>query len=215
MAQSAVEGTKTPYRVKAHWLETCNCDPGCNCNFGGFPDHGFCQGLIGIQIMEGTYGSVNLAGVKAVLAAKWPKAIHDGHGHAVVFVDQSASPQQVEGIGTILSGQAGGLPWEILATTLESVEGPLLKPIEMTVAGRRSSFRIDGILEARLTPLKNPVTGEEHEVHIVFPTGGLIWNDGDSATTETMRIAHGAVSFEHTGQNGIYAVAEWTNQAKR
>ena len=215
MAQQATEGTKTPYRVTLHWLETCNCDPGCNCNFGGFPDHGFCQGLIGMQIIEGNYGSVNLAGVKAVLAAKWPKAIHEGHGQAAVFVDQSASPQQVEGLGTILSGKAGGLPWEILATTIESIEGPILKPIEMTIDGRRSSFRIPGILEASLTPLKNPVTGEETEVHIVFPKGGLIWNDGDTATTDRMKIDHGEISFEHLKQSAFYAVAEWTNQARR
>jgi len=168
-----------------------------------------------MQINEGNYGSVNLAGVKAVLAAKWPKAIHEGHGQAAVFVDQSASPQQVEGLGSILSGKAGGLPWEVLATTIESIEGPILKPIEMTIDGRRSSFRIPEILEASLTPLKNPVTGEETEVHIVFPKGGLIWNDGDTATTDRMKIDHGEISFEHLKQSAFYAVAEWTNQARR
>ena len=39
--------TQTPYRVKGVFLETCNCDSGCNCNFGGFPDHGSCEALVG------------------------------------------------------------------------------------------------------------------------------------------------------------------------
>jgi hypothetical protein len=82
MAQNTAAGTTTPYRIEVHHLETCNCDPGCNCNFGGFPDHGFCQALVGMQVIEGTYGGVDLAGVKAVFAAKWPKAIHEGHGQA-------------------------------------------------------------------------------------------------------------------------------------
>lgn len=210
MVQSAPP--RTAWRVKAHWIETCNCEAGCNCNFAGFPDHGFCEGLIGIEVTEGSYGDADLSGIRVVLAAKWPKAIHDGDGKAVLIVDESARPEQVEGIATILSGQAGGMPWEILATTLSSVEGPVLKPIEMTVNGRNSSFRVPGIAEAALTPLKNPVTGEESEVHIVFPKGGLIWNDGDTATTEVMRFDYGDVKFEYPGQSAFYALAEWTNQ---
>jgi len=60
--------TKTPYRLKAYWLETCNCDPGCNCNFGGFPDHGSCEALGGIFVEEGNFGEVDLSGTKTVVA---------------------------------------------------------------------------------------------------------------------------------------------------
>lgn len=118
---------QTPYRIKANWLETCNCDPGCNCNFGGFPDHGACEALIGLQIDEGNFGDVDLSGIKAVLAIKWPKAIHEGDGTAAVFIDESASEQQVQGLATILTGQVGGMPWEILATTISSLGRPCAK----------------------------------------------------------------------------------------
>ncbi len=204
--------TQTPYRIKANWLETCNCDPGCNCNFGGFPDHGSCEAIIGLFVDEGKIGDVDLSGMKAVLAVKWPKAIHEGDGAAAVFIDESASQEQVNGMATILSGQAGGMPWGILATLISSVDGPNLVPIKMDVNGRNSGFSIDGVLEARITPLINPVTGEENEVHIVFPGGGLIFDDGDSATTSVMKIDHGDMKFDHTGQNGIFAPVEWTNQ---
>jgi hypothetical protein len=155
---------------------------------------------------------VDLSGVKAVLAIKWPKAIHEGNGAAEVFIDESASEQQVQGLATILTGQAGGMPWEILATTISSLDGPVLKPIQMDVNGRKSGFSIDGILEAKMVPLKNPVTGEENEVHTVFPNGGLIWNDGDNATTSTMKVDYGAVKFDHNGQSAIFAPVEWSNQ---
>ena len=202
---------QTPYRIKANWLETCNCDPGCNCNFGGFPDHGACEALIGLQIDEGNFGDVDLSGIKAVLAIKWPKAIHEGNGTAAVFIDESASEQQVQGLATILTGQVGEMPWEILATTISSLDGPVLKTIHMDVNGRNSGFRIDGILEAQMVPLKNPVTGQENEVHTVFPNGGLIWNDGDNSTTSTMKVDYGAVKFDHSGQSGIFAPVEWSN----
>ncbi len=204
--------TQTPYRIKAKWLETCSCDPGCNCNFGGFPDHGSCEALIGLFVDEGKIGDVDLSGVKVVMAVKWPKAIHEGNGSAAMFIDESASQDQVNGIATILTGQAGGMPWEMIATTLSSLDGPNLVPIKMDVNGRNSGFSIDGVLEAKLTSLINPVTGEDNEVHIVFPGGGLFWDDGDSATTSVMKVDHGDIKFDHTGQNGIFAPAEWSNQ---
>ena len=204
--------TPAPYRIKAKWLETCNCDSGCNCNFGGFPDHGSCEALIGLYVDEGKIGDVDLSGMKAVLAIKWPKAIHEGNGAAAIFIDESASEDQVGGLATILTGQAGGMPWEILATTLTSLDGPNLVPIKMDVNGRNSGFSIDGVLEAKFTPLINPVTGDENEVHIVFPNGGLIWNDGDSAKTSVMKVDHGDIKFDHTGQNAIFAPVDWTNQ---
>lgn len=61
-------------------------------------------------------------------------------------------------------------------------------------------------------PLINPVTGDENELHIVFPSGGLIRNDGDSATTSTMKVDYGAVKFDHSGLNAIFAPVEWSNQ---
>ena len=138
---------QTPYRVKGVFLETCNCDSGCNCNFGGFPDHGACEALIGIRIDDGKIGDTDLSGMKVVLAVKWPKAIHEGDGAAAIYIDESASEEQVGGIATILTGQAGGMPWEILATTLSSLDGPHMKTINMDVNGRNSGFSIDGICE--------------------------------------------------------------------
>lgn len=186
--------TQTPYRVRRPL------------------DHGPCEALIGTLVNEGNIGDVDLSGMKIVLAVKWPKAIHEGDGAAAIFIDESASEEQVTGIATILTGQAGGMPWELLATTLSSLDGPHLKKINMDINGRNSGFSIDGILEARLTPLINPVTGEENEVHIVFPGGGLIWDDGDSASTSVMKVDQGDIKFDYAGQSSFFALVDWTNQ---
>ncbi len=204
--------TQTPYKVKGVFLESCNCDSGCNCNFGGFPDHGSCEGLVGIHIDEGNIGDTDLSGMKLVLVVKWPKAIHEGDGAAAIYIDESASEEQVGGIATILTGQAGGMPWELLATTLSSLDGPHMKSIKMDVNGRNSGFSIDGICEVKFTPLLNPVTGDENEVHIAFPGGGMIWDDGDNAKTSVMNVDTGAIKFDHSGQSAIFAPVEWTNQ---
>ena len=130
----------------------------------------------------------------------------------VLFVDDKASQAQVDAVATILTGQAGGMPWEALAGTVGSLEGPIRKPIEMTVNGNRSGFRIPGIVEMRQTPIKDVVSGNEKEIHIVYPAGGFLWDKGSICTTSAMRIKQGKVAFEHPGHYASYAVANWTNQ---
>ena len=204
--------TRIPWRLKVHNLETCNCSNGCGCQFNGFPDYGGCEAIIGYEVIAGHYGDVDLAGVRVVLAGKWPKAIHEGDGKGGLFIDASAHPAQVAGLASILSGQAGGMPWEALAATLTEMQGPILQSIEMTINGRKSSFRIPGIIDVNMTSLINPVTGAENEVHVVYPKGGFLWNDGDVGTTSTMRINYGELNFQYPGKWSAYAVAEWTNQ---
>jgi hypothetical protein len=206
-------GVRTAFKVKAMSLEACNCAHGCNCQFGGFPNEGKCEFLIGFEVRDGKFGSVNLKGVRFVVAAKYPNAIHEGNGHVALFIDEKATGDQVGAIATICTGQQGGMPWEAIAATVTKLEGPIQKPIEMKLDGQRSSFSIKGVLECRATPLKDPVTGAEKEVHIVYPKGGFFWNDGNVVTTETTKISWGDLSFDHPAKYAAVAEVNWTNQS--
>lgn len=210
---SAPTAERTTYRIEMDHVEACNCRHGCNCQFGGFPNEGKCESIIGYHIRGGGYGNVDLAGTKVVVAMKYPGAIHEGNGRCVLFVGEGASPEQVKAIDEIWSGRAGGMPWEALAGTLDSREGPLVRPIEMKIDGTRSSFEIPGVLELELTPLINPVSGEEKEVQIRYPKGGFFWNQADCSTTARMRVQHGDLAFSYPGNYASAAVAEWSNEA--
>ena len=205
--------TRTPYRLKLHHIETCSCDVNCMCQFAGGPvPNGYCQFMIGFQVIDGSVGDVTLTGVKFVVAAKYPKAIHNGDGHVILFVDDDASSGQADALAQVLTGRLGGMPWEALAATMSTFEGPVRKPIEMTVQGTRSSFRIPGVLEVRQTPLTDVVTGVEKEIHITYPKGGFLWNDGSIAKTASMRMDFGSMSFHHEGHYAASAEANWTNE---
>jgi hypothetical protein len=213
MAQATAEtATRTPYRVKLHQMECCNCNHGCNCQFEGFPNEGKCEFLVGFQVIEGSFGDVDLGGVRFVAGCKYPGAIHEGGGTVVLFVDQSARPEQVNAVASILSGQHGGMPWEALAGTVASFTGPISAPIEMRVDDRRSSYRVPGYVDVKMTPLKDVVSGKDKEVNVVYPQGGFFWDDGHICTTEDMRIDHDAMRFEWPGRYSAYALANWTNQ---
>ncbi|HYC32087.1 MAG TPA: DUF1326 domain-containing protein, partial [Gemmatimonadales bacterium] len=202
------------YRVRAQSVEACNCALGCNCHFGGTPNEGICEFIIGYDVREGRFGDVDLKGLRAVVAAKYPNAIHEGHGHVVLFVDQGASPEQVTALVTILSGQAGGMPWEAIAPTIEKFEGPILRPIEVSAEGQRGRVRIDGAVEVETTPIRNVLAGgQEIEVRMVYPQGGILWNDGNIVTTGTMRVTHDSLRLEWPGKFAVLAEVTWTNAA--
>ena len=208
MAETAA---RTPWHLKAHWIEACNCPHGCNCQFGGVPNAGNCEGMFGCEVTDGRFGAVSLNGARFAILFKYPKAIHEGNGHVVLYVDDKASQAQVDAIATILSGKMGGMPWEMLATTITRFEGPVRQPIEVQVAGERSSVRVPGALDMRLTPLKNPVTGEDKEVHIVFPKGGFFWNDGTIATTSGLHGEHGDLRIDWPGRFASASEVNWRN----
>lgn len=202
---------RTAYRVRAQSVEACSCAHGCNCQFGGTPNEGKCEFVIGYVVDEGKFGYVDLAGVRAVVAAKYPNAIHEGHGHVVLFVAERASPEQVTAFTTILSGQAGGMPWEALAGTIERFEGPIPKAIDIAIDGQKAHIRIPGAIELETTPLRNPVTGEEKEVHITYPNGGFFWNDGNVVTTSKMWVNYESMRMDWPSKYASTAEVNWTN----
>jgi hypothetical protein len=210
--QPAVTG-RTPWKIKVHNIEACNCSTACNCQFSGFPDPGNCEALIGGEVLAGTFGDVSLAGVRYVIAFAYPKAIHQGNGQVAIFIDDRATPAQGEAIASILTGRAGGMPFEALAGTVGSLDGPLLAPIEMQVNGTKSSFRIPGVLELAQTPIRDAVSGQEKEVQIVYPKGGFFWDVGNIATSATMSCEYGTIRFRHPGGFASYSTPTWTNQS--
>ena len=202
---------KTPYFLKAASVEACNCQHGCNCQFAGYPNEGKCEFIIGYAVKDGRVGEVSLTGFRAVVAAKYPKAIHEGNGHVVLFVDEKASDEQINAFVSILSGKLGGMPWEALAGTIGTFEGPIKKPIEITAAGEKSIVRVPGAIELQLTPFLD-LAGKEKEVHITYPKGGFFWNDARVATTSAMRAQHGGLQLEWPGKYAAAAEVNWTNQ---
>lgn len=202
---------RTPFRIKAQSVEACSCAHGCNCQFGGTPNEGKCEFVIGYEVQDGRFGDVDLKGFRAVIVAKYPNAIHEGHGQVALFVDERARPEQVSAFATILSGQHGGMPWEAIAGTIERFEGPIAKAIDLAIEGQRAHVRIPGVVELETTPLRDPVSGQEKEVHITYPKGGFFWNDGNVVTTRTMRVDYQPLRMQWPSKYAATAEVNWTN----
>jgi hypothetical protein len=75
---TAMSEAKVKWSWEADYLQACNCDYGCPCEFSAPPTRGFCDGTGAWKIISGRYGDISLDGLGIGFAAHWPKAIHEG-----------------------------------------------------------------------------------------------------------------------------------------
>lgn len=201
---------RTRWHIQGRGYEFCNCNPGCTCNFSGYPSSsdGSCKAMVGNDISEGSCGDVDLAGVKAIAVIDWPHAIHDGNGRAVFIVAPETTDAQIECLSQIYTGQLGGDPWAILGTTYEVV-GLAKAPITFEGTGVKATMTAEGLGHATGDTFKNPVTGEPHQAQIVLPDG-FIWKKGECGVG-TFQVEAEGVRLDYTDTNWIYYEFEWSN----
>jgi len=208
MAQ--MEKTIPKWHLKIDYVETCNCDYGCPCNFNGSPTYGFCRALVLFHIRSGDYGSIKLDGLDIIYAASWPKAIHEGNGTMQLFISKNATNEQREALVKVFSGDAKGEGcFAIFKPTLKYILEPQFADIIAKIDGKKSSFSVpDKIIDVEIESFRNPVTGEEQETEIHLPKG-FIWKIGYVAKTKLMRISTLHLNFDDSGQNAIVSVVEY------
>lgn len=202
--------TNTKWSLEADFLQACNCDYGCPCEFSAPPTRGFCDGTGAWKINKGHFGEVPLDGLGVGFAAHWPKAIHEGNGTLALFVDERANPRQREAILTICSGQAGGLPFEILAQTFSKVLDPVFAPMQFHLDGRNSSVRVGDALNMAMEPIKNPVTGEPEDVRVEHGTG-FIFKSADAVSGKECRVSVPGLAFSWPDKAAFVTRVSYSN----
>ena len=189
---SGEEKSNPRWKVHAYFLDACNCDWGCPCQFNAKPTHDNCEGVAGYHIVSGIYGTkVKLDGLNMALITSWPGPIHEGHGTASFYIDNRANEYQFEALSNIITGRAGGGPFEVYASTIEKLQEPKRAGVKFQtkdLKSRVSVFDTRGdrrrqrgqsqniIAEAWLEPIKNPVTGKVHRAIFLKLLSPAEWN---------------------------------------
>jgi hypothetical protein len=194
----------------ADYLQACNCDWGCPCEFAAPPTPGFCEGVGVWKIEHGKYGDLLLDGTGLAFAAKWPGAIHEGNGTVCLFVDEKASTAQREALLEIGSGKAGGLPFEILATTFSTLLEPQFVPFDVNINGLQSTARLGDNFRIALEPIKNPVTGNAEQVTVEHGTG-FIFKTAECASAREGSVAIDKMKFSYPNKAGFVARIHYGN----
>ena len=205
------------WSFKGREFINCNCAYGCPCQFNALPTHGNCQAVGAIHIDEGQYGKTRLDGLSFMLILRWPAAIHQGHGEAVVVVDERATAEQREALLRIASGkdtEPGATVFQVFSTTLDKLHEPIFAPIkfEVDVDARRARVVAPGITEGHGEPILNPVTGKEHRARINLPDGfeyetsecGRGWSKTTGCPVKVeLKDSYGQFAYIHLSQSGV------------
>ena len=201
------------WRMKGEYLKNCNCWATCTCDTIGVPaPFKGCEGALGMRIQEGDFNGLSLSGLTWACTYHWPGALHEGNGTVVAYIDKKANPEQVNAIATILTGQAGG-PWfEVLASIVTKVEGPHLVDIqfEFDKDKRRAKLAVADAFETTSEPLIVPATGDEQRVIVRLPTG-MEYKEMEVGQTGVLK-SKGTISFDHKKTHSSLALVDHTNK---
>ena len=164
---------KVPWRMKGKWLKNCSCDSGCPCDFWAAPTHHKCEGMVGMIVDEGNFGNVSLKGSKFVVTVKFPGPLHEGNGIVQPYFDNQMTKEQIASIGQILSGKAGNIWFEVVASLASKVYDPIIAPIhfEHDIKNVTAKVVIPGFFETVTEPIKNLATGDTFHALVQLPTG--------------------------------------------
>jgi hypothetical protein len=101
------------WKVSGQLIESCSCNMFCPCWFG-VPelmqmDQGWCNGILGFRIDEGSANGTDLGGRAVVLSVHFPgPTMFDGNGTGRIYVDDGADDDQQREVEAIFQGKQGG-----------------------------------------------------------------------------------------------------------
>jgi len=189
-------------------FENCNCQLVCpgHMHFEQLCTHERCRGYWAIRFDEGAYGSVPLAGVKAVIAFESPRRMIDGNWIQVVIIDQTASGSQREAVERILTGEAGG-PWQTLGRFVGRRLETKFAPIEMIDEGATKRVTIARLLEGVVTQIR----GRDRSRPVMFENiFNQIHAPQQVLATGTTQYDDGQIVIRNERTHGLFSNFEWS-----
>jgi hypothetical protein len=191
------------WKIAGKKLGACNCNYGCPCEFNAPPTYAECEGLEAMEIEKGHFGQVSLDGLRYVAMFRWPGPVHEGRGEAQAIIDERATEAQREALLKILSGeeQEPTTVFNIYGSTIETEHETLFAPItfEWDAEALHGLVHVPDVVDLKLQPIRNPVTGKDHRAIIHLPDG---FEFRDCHMTSSTFTGWGDITYHHDGRYG-------------
>jgi hypothetical protein len=139
------------YRLEGQEIESCNCMTLCPCVLGDDPDHGGCEGVLARRITRGQIRGVDVAGLTWLEVFQSPGNMNKGNIRKLVYVDRSASLEQLEALRDAFEGRLGGPLAELAQLDGERL-GIVQAEIAIDVKQGRGQVSVGGKLHVVMTP---------------------------------------------------------------
>ncbi len=198
------------WRIEGQYMETCNCDFLCPCPESGLtarPTEGDCKFAIAMRIDKGQKDGVKLDGVAFIIVGHSPKAMAEGNMTVGLIVDERASEKQVEAIGAIATGAAGG-PMAALGPLVGKVAGVEKRPIRFAGDGMQRFVSAGELIDQACEGVPGVRPGEPIYLdNVGHPVGSKI---GLAKATKSKFHAFGIDWEDSSGKrNGHFAPFAW------
>ena len=127
-----------------------------------------------------------------------------------MIFDERATPDQRAALLQICSGQAGGLPFEILVTTFSKILDPRYMSFQFNFNGRNSSVQVGTAMALAVEPIKNPVTREPESVRVQHATG-FIFKEAEAVSAAKMDLNLGELKFSWPNKAAFVTKIKYSN----
>jgi len=210
--------TKAPnWNMNATIIEACSCPMFCQCYFddkpaahAGHEGHGggehFCKFNNAFQVNKGSYNGTKLDGAKFWVAGDLGDNFADGEmDWAVLHFDPSVTPQQREGIATVL-GQVYPVKWKSFQVGADA-------PMEWSYTKERAVAKLDGGKMGEVILNKSPGMSDEPVVIHNLRYFGVPRNSGFvMMKNEVEAYRTGDKPYEYKGTNGFMITFDITSK---
>jgi hypothetical protein len=190
------------WSMEGPYLKTCNCDPGCPCDFNQAPTHGDCHGAVALKIDRGHFGDVDLSGAKWIGLVSWPGRMDEGDGHVQAILD--CNDDQVEALGTILSGAAGGTIFQILDAVCPHKHDPIRTPIsfEWDLDSRSAHVTAGEVFETKAETLRGIDPPDPYRIRVHIPGGFEYLSEDESSEVALATILRSSAEIDMNVTDG-------------
>lgn len=184
--------------LKADYVDACSCDLTCPCIFGGSPTRGFCKGATLVEIREGTYGEVDLAGVTVL-------AVYNSGEWIKFFVSENATEEQTN---TVV---------EFLPVAEGFFEAPIREVRNVPISVTRTDSKVKITTDGTVVDLEQVRNADGVPIKISglpadgFP--GLPYLDHTQYRTVALVHDSEKEAFNFSGTNGYTAKLDATSES--
>lgn len=195
------------WNASGSYFESCNCDSACPCVFLSAPTTGDCTAIVGWHIDDGAHEGLRLDGLNVALAVHSPGHMATSSWRVALYLDDRATTEQQEALGSIFSGAAGGHP-AVLAGHIGEVLGVAVAPIAFEGDGASRAMRVGEVAEVKITAMAGQggaqVTIANHPL-AVAPGQELV-----AARADHLRYTDHGYDWELSESNGFFSPFDYS-----
>ena len=203
--------TAESWRMQGEVMEACSCNVTCPCNFGGDPTQLPCEAILCWRILGGNYGNTRLDDLNFVMFLSIPGKLFDGGWTLGVYLDQRANQAQMEALGTILTGQAGGWFGAVSGLIANALPAKQV-PINFETQDGEHRISVPGLLDVGTERIPNPMPGEPPLDTKVDDVLVPFYNVGQASVrrSRALSLTDTSMSFQHPGLSALHGRFDYT-----